>query len=91
MEFENQMLVDAKEAAQCTAADDSARPTRCQAHENPDYRALAGRVTRAMILEDAVLAVLQKDQFTVEDRDTLERAVRVARTLKKINAPEVEL
>jgi hypothetical protein len=58
MEVTNQMLVDATEAAQCTAADHSARPARCQAHENPDYRELAGRV---------------------------------ARTIKKVRAPEVEL
>ena len=91
MEFENQMLVDAKEATQCTAADGSARPARCQAHENNHYRELAGGVTRAMILDDAALAVLRKDQLTVEDRESLEKAVRVARALKKVRTPEVEL
>ena len=91
MEFENQMLVDAKEAAQCIAADDSTRPARCQAHENHHYRALAGRVSRAMILEDSALFVLRKDQLTVEDRESLEKAVRVARALKKVRTPEVEL
>jgi hypothetical protein len=91
MEFENQMLVDATEATQCTAADDSTRPPSCQAHENYHYRELAGRVIRATILEDSALAVLRKDQLTIQDRDTLEQAVRTARTLKKITPPEVEL
>jgi hypothetical protein len=44
-----------------------------------------------MILEDAALAVLRKDQLTVEDRESLEKAVRVARALKKVRTPEVEL
>jgi hypothetical protein len=52
------------------------------------YRELAGRITRAMILEDAALAVPKKDQLTLEDRGTLEKAVRIARALKKILTPE---
>jgi hypothetical protein len=56
-----------------------------------DYRELAGRITRAMILEEAALAVLKKDKLTLEDRETLEKAVRIARALKKIHTPEEEL
>jgi hypothetical protein len=55
------------------------------------YRELAGRITRAMILEDAALGVLKKDQLTLEERETLEKTVRIARALKKIHAPEEEL
>jgi hypothetical protein len=85
------MLVDAKETVQCIAADDSACPARCQAHENSHYRALAGQISRTRILEHTTLAILRKDQLTLEDRDTLEKPVRVARSLEKISAPEVEL
>jgi len=55
------------------------------------YRELAGRITRAMILEDAALGVLRKDQLTLQDRETLEKAVKIARGLKKILAPDEEL
>ena len=36
------------------------------------YRDLARRITRAMVLEYAALALLKKDNRTLEDRDTLE-------------------
>jgi hypothetical protein len=75
MASENQAHDKALGPAQCITADDSTRPAPCQAHENRHYRELAGRVTRALILEDSALAVLRKDQLTIQDRDTLEPPV----------------
>jgi hypothetical protein len=56
-----------------------------------EYRELAGRITRAMILEDGALAVLKKDQLSLDDRETLEKVVQIARTLKKIRVTDEEL
>jgi len=61
-----------------------------QAHEKGHYRELPQGVTRAGALEEMVLAILQEEKLTPEDRETLEKAVRVARSIKRTHAPEVE-
>jgi hypothetical protein len=43
----------------------------------------------AVVLEEAALAILKEAKLTPEDRETLEKAVKVARSLKKIH-PEVK-
>jgi hypothetical protein len=90
MGIQNQIHHDALEPAQCIAADDSARPTTCQAHENRYYRALPEGLTPATVLEEMALVILREEKLNFEDRDILEKVVRVARAIKKIHTPEVE-
>jgi hypothetical protein len=61
-----------------------------QAHEKGHYRELTQGAARAEALEGVALAILQEEKLTPEDRETLEKAVRVARALKRTHAPEVE-
>jgi hypothetical protein len=42
----------------------------------------------AVVLEGVALAILKEAKLTPEDRETIEKAIKVARSLKKIN-PEV--
>ena len=58
-----------------------------QAHGNNHYRALPEGVTPAMVLEEMALVVLREAKVTDEDREPLEKAVRVARSLKKLSSP----
>jgi hypothetical protein len=90
MEVRNQNSTEAVVPAQWHTVDASTRPARSQAHENGHYRELPQGVTPAMVLEEMALVILREEGLTLEDRDILEKAIRVARTLKKIHAPEVE-
>ena len=90
MEIQNLIHHGALEPAQCITADDSARPATCQAHEKSDYRELPQGITPAMVLEEMALVILREEKLDLEDRDILEKVVRVARAIKKIHAPEVE-
>jgi hypothetical protein len=40
-----------------------------------------------MVLEEMALVVLREAKVTDEDREPLEKAVRVARSLKKLSSP----
>jgi hypothetical protein len=58
-----------------------------QAHGKSHYRALPEGVTPATVLEEMALVVLREAKLIDEDRETLEKTVRVARSLKKLSSP----
>jgi len=51
---------------------------------------LAAATSAAETLEEAVKLVLRETHLTPEERDTLEKAVRIARALKKAPRPEAK-
>ena len=88
MEFENQILTDATEAAHCTAAAAPVVPARCQAHENRYYRALPQTVTSAMVHEETALVVSSEDNLSAHHLDTLEQIIP---TLKQTNSRDPDI
>ena len=54
-----------------------------QAHEKGHYRELPEGVSPLMVLEELVLIILRDMKLTPQDRETLERTARIARSLRK--------
>ena len=54
-----------------------------QAHENAHYRELPEGGSPLMVLEEMALIILRDLKLTPQDRETLERTVRIARSLRK--------
>jgi len=58
-----------------------------QAHENSHYRELPVGVSPIMVLEEMALIILRDMKLVPQDRETLERTVRIARSLRKLPTP----
>lgn len=58
-----------------------------QAHENGHYRELPEGVSPLMVLEEMALIILRDMKLVPQDRETLERTVRIARSLRKLPTP----
>lgn len=58
-----------------------------QAHENSHYRELPAGVSPIMVLEEMALIILRDMKLVPQDRETLERTVRIARSLRKLPTP----
>jgi len=69
----------------------SERCLMSQAHENSHYRELLEGVSPTLVLEEMALIILRDLKLTPQDREALERTVRIARSLRKSPTyPEVK-
>lgn len=59
----------------------------CQAHEKGQYRELPEGGSPLRVLEEMALIILRDMKLTTQDRETLERTVRIARSLRKLSTP----
>jgi len=59
----------------------------CQTHEKGQYRELPEGGSPLMVLEEMALIILRDMKLTTQDRETLERTVRIARSLRKLPTP----